>query len=32
MSRRGTRIAKLQQNYIKKGRGQGVGEEYACMT
>lgn len=28
MSRRGTRIAKLQQNYIKKGRGQGVGEEY----
>jgi hypothetical protein len=28
MSRRGKRIEKLQKNYIKKGRGQGVGEEY----
>jgi hypothetical protein len=28
MSRRGERIEKLQQNYIKKGRGQGTGENY----
>ncbi|WP_276358035.1 TnsA endonuclease N-terminal domain-containing protein [Cohnella caldifontis] len=28
MSKRGTRKEKLQTNYIKKGRGQGVGENY----
>jgi len=28
LSLRGKRIAKLQENYIKKGRGQGVGNEY----
>ncbi len=28
MSLRGKRIAKLQENYIKKGRGQGVGANY----
>lgn len=28
MSRRASRIVKLQENYIKKGRGQGTGSEY----
>lgn len=28
MSIRGKRIEKLQQNYIKKGRGQGIGQDY----
>lgn len=28
MSKRGSRISKLQQNYLEKGRGQGVGSDY----
>ncbi|WP_258881534.1 TnsA endonuclease N-terminal domain-containing protein [Paenibacillus sp. sptzw28] len=28
MSKRGARIAKLQENYIKKGRGAGTGADY----
>ncbi|WP_255309691.1 TnsA endonuclease N-terminal domain-containing protein [Paenibacillus pasadenensis] len=28
MSQRGSRIAKMQTNYIKKGRGQGSGKDY----
>lgn len=28
MANRGARIAKLQSNYIRKGRGQGVGKDY----
>ncbi|MEK5358049.1 TnsA endonuclease N-terminal domain-containing protein [Paenibacillus sp. FSL L8-0709] len=28
MSRRASRLVKLQENYIKKGRGQGTGSEY----
>ncbi|MCP3808110.1 heteromeric transposase endonuclease subunit TnsA [Paenibacillus polymyxa] len=28
MTRRSMRIAKLQENYIKKGRGQGIGSDY----
>ncbi|WP_372661328.1 TnsA endonuclease N-terminal domain-containing protein [Cohnella sp.] len=28
MSRRSMRLSKLQENYIKKGRGQGIGSEY----
>ncbi|WP_256716574.1 hypothetical protein [Paenibacillus odorifer] len=28
MSRRASRIVKLQENYIKKGRGQGTGDQY----
>jgi hypothetical protein len=29
MSQRGMRVAKLQQNYIKKGRGKGTGSDYS---
>jgi len=28
MSKRSSRISKVQQNYIKKGRGQGIGSDY----